>query len=351
MNQNMNLKLFSDINLYDPFFDSLKSDYPGFENWFQRKINENERAFVQYNLDKNIEGFLYLKTENYSVSDVKPMIKANKILKVGTFKIDAHGTKLGERFIKVIMDTAVSEKVDVCYVTIYPKHTPLINLVEQFGFKKHGIKGDDSNPENVYVKYMNIITGNINYDYPLINTAVSKKYLLSIYPQYHSVMFPDSILTTENRNLITDVSYTNSIHKIYVCRMKDAHLFQYGDILIVYRTAEYPKSAEYSSVATSICVVEEVKSQNSFASFEDFYNYSCQYSVFDEEDLKYWYNKGNCIAIKMTYNAALSKRIVRHDLINKVGLCRSGYWGILELDDSEFNKIITLGMKNTSILK
>ena len=53
MNQNMNLKLFSDINLDDPFFDSLKSDYPGFENWFQRKINENEIAFVQYKVSNH----------------------------------------------------------------------------------------------------------------------------------------------------------------------------------------------------------------------------------------------------------------------------------------------------------
>lgn len=53
------------------------------------------------------------------MDDVEPVICANKILKVGTFKIEAHGTKMGEQFIKVIMDYATSENVDVCYVTIY----------------------------------------------------------------------------------------------------------------------------------------------------------------------------------------------------------------------------------------
>ena len=68
--------------------------------------------------------------------------------------------------------------------------------------------------ENVYLKQMKMITGDINRDFPLVNGSNAKKYLLSIYPKYHSIMFPDSILTTENKNIIRDVSYTNSIHKI-----------------------------------------------------------------------------------------------------------------------------------------
>lgn len=28
---------FKEINLDDVFFDSLKSDYPGFENWYLKK--------------------------------------------------------------------------------------------------------------------------------------------------------------------------------------------------------------------------------------------------------------------------------------------------------------------------
>ena len=83
-------------------------------------------------------------------------------------------------------------------------------------------------------------------------------------------MFPDSILTTENKNIITDISYTNSIHKIYVCTM-GVEVLQYGDIIVLYRTAEYGRSAEYSAVATSICIVEEVRRQDEFATFEEFF--------------------------------------------------------------------------------
>ena len=118
-------KTFAEIDLQDSFFQSLRDDYPEFDNWFRRKSNQD--AFVQYENNKII-GFLYLKIEERLVDDVTPNICADKILKVGTFKIEAHGTKMGEQFIKVIMDYAANEKVDVCYVTIFEKHSTLINL-------------------------------------------------------------------------------------------------------------------------------------------------------------------------------------------------------------------------------
>lgn len=336
-------KTFAEIDLQDSFFQSLRADYPGFDDWFKGKSNQD--AFVQY-VDKKLVGFLYLKIEKECVEDVDPVIHADKILKVGTFKIDAHGTKMGEQFIKIIMDYASNEKVDVCYVTIYEKHKTLIDLVQQFGFELYGTKGTGKYIENVYLKQMNKITGDIKKDFPLVNYKTAKKYLLSIYPKYHSVIFPDSILTTENKNIITDVSYTNSIQKVYVCSMGQVEELKYGDVVIIYRTAEYGRSAEYSAVATSICVVEDVKKQNDFGSFEEFYDYVSKYSVFDKNDLRYWFNRGGCKAIKMTYNAAMKKRIVRHDLIEEIGLERNQYWGFFELTDEQFQKIARKGEVN-----
>jgi hypothetical protein len=90
------------------------------------------------------------------------------------------------------------------------------------------------------------------------------------------------------------------------------HRASRGDIFLMYRTADPGKKAEYSSTVTSICVVEEVKSQNNFANFDDFFQYATTYSIFDKSDLNIWYNKGGCYTVKMTYNAALSKRLIRN---------------------------------------
>lgn len=51
----------------------------------------------------------------------------------------------------------------------------------------------------------------------------------------------------------------------------------------------------------------------------------------------------------MTYNYAFRKRLVRHDLIEKVGLDRSLYWGFFELSQEQFYKIAQMGGA-TSIL-
>lgn len=348
MNTNIKHKTFGDINLNDEFFLSLKADYPGFEEWFLKKHKHD--AFVQYDVNGKIIGFLYLKEEFGIIDDVLPPILADKILKIGTFKIDSHGTRMGEQFVKIIMDYAINSDVDICYVTIFDKQKGLINLLKTFGFEEYGIKGDRANPERVFVKHMNIVCGDVDRDYPLIKTNGRNKYLLSIYPKYHSVMFPDSILTTENKNIITDISHTNSIHKIYVCTM-GVEILKRGDIIVLYRTAEYGRSAEYSAVATSICVVEEVRDQNTFGDFEQFYQYANQYSVFGREDLHYWYRRGGCKAVKMTYNIALKRRIVRHDLITKVGMDRDAYWGFMPISDEQFYSIAKLAEINESILR
>ena len=41
MTEIINVKKFEDINLGDPFFDSLKNQYKEFKDWFQRKSKEN----------------------------------------------------------------------------------------------------------------------------------------------------------------------------------------------------------------------------------------------------------------------------------------------------------------------
>ena len=43
MDSIIKLKRFSDIDINDPFFDSLKDDYRGFVKWFNKKRKEGER--------------------------------------------------------------------------------------------------------------------------------------------------------------------------------------------------------------------------------------------------------------------------------------------------------------------
>ena len=287
---------------------------------------------------------MYIKMEESNIIwDVKPNIEADRILKIGTFKINAHGTKMGEQFLKVLFDYAIDKKADICYITIFEKHSSLIALMTQYGFKEWGTKETENGLEKVFCKDMNLITGDYFIDYPVVAAKGHHKYLLSIYPKYHSKMFPESILTNESRNIIKDISYTNSIQKNYVCAMQGVEDLNKGDLIVIYRTAESGRSAEYSAVATTVCTVTGVRLQESFSGFEEFYSFTSKYTVFDRDDLAYWYRRGGLKVISLIYNFPLKNRIVRHELVDTIGLDRDVYWGFFELSDEEFEKIVKYG--------
>lgn len=340
MSESLQVKKFSDIELNDPFFDSLKEDYNDFEGWYHRKSSKN--ALVQYK-DGKLQAFLYLKNESGIVPEgITPQLPSKKWLKVGTFKIVPHHTRLGERFIKKIFDVALYGKFEAIYVTIFPKHEYLINLLETYGFEEKGKKGE----ELVLVKDLKIIKNDILKDYPLLSIKGKRKFVLSIYPKFHTRLFPDSILRNEvniRNELIKDISYTNSIRKIYICFMPKTAILSRGDILAIYRTNDGLGPARYRSVITSICQVEEVKAKDDFKNAGDFIDYIKNYSIFGEQDLRRWFSNPNVVVIKMTYNLALNKRVTRGYLTDVVGISPDLYWGFFQLTDDQFEAILEKG--------
>ncbi|MCI5168693.1 MAG: GNAT family N-acetyltransferase [Candidatus Electrothrix sp. GM3_4] len=267
---NLQLKRFSDVNLNDSFFDSLREGYQEFSQWFEKKAEET--AYVMQDEQGNIQGFVYLKEENERIEDVEPPLPHDRYLKIGTFKINAHGTKLGERFVKKAFDYSIANGIKKIYVTVFSEHKPLINLFLRYGFKKVAKKISSNGTEDVLLKKIGDAIGDVNLDYPILSLK-NKQYLLAIYPDFHTRLFPDSILNNEHASIIDDVSYTNSIEKIYICKMARVQSLMPGDALVVYRTQDRPP-AWYRSVATSLCMVEEVKDKSSFDSLTDFLNYT-----------------------------------------------------------------------------
>ena len=52
----------------------------------------------------------------------------------------------------------------------------------------------------------------------------------------------------------------------------------------------------------------------------------------------------------MTYNAALSKRLIRKKLIEDIGIPREIYWGFFKLTDKQFNRIVEEGEVYESVI-
>lgn len=345
----LQLQPFSEIDLSDSFFDSLKAAYPEFSMWYNKKAAAGERAYVFYFEDGRVADFLYMKIEMEEIRDVVPVLPAKRRLKVGTFKILPRHTRRGERFIKKIMDTAMAENVDEVYVTIFPtiELKYLIHLFGKFGFYHKADKPhEDGSTEWVMVKDMRAIDGNVLENYPMMRMRGKRKWLLGIYPKWHTPLFPDSILNNESFDMVQDCTPTNGIYKIYISWNSDCVQMMPGDLVVIYRTSDEPGRAWYKSVVTSVCTVYDVKKCEDFKTEEEFLNYT-KYSVFEEKDLRKWFrSRRNMVVIKMLYNVAFSKRTIRKDLVENGVLDVQARPSLLALMDKQFNKIIELGKAN-----
>ncbi len=342
--------LFGQINLQDAFFDSLKQDYQGFEKWFHKKANE--KAYITINKDNGLLlSFLYLKREGIDevYSDIEPIFKPKKRLKVGTFKVVGNGVRLGERFLKIIFDNALANKVDEIYVTIFDKREEqlrLIELLESWGFYFWGNK---SSGERVYVrdfrKRFNSESPRTTYPYISIQ---SRSYIVPIYPEYHTELFPDSILRTESPiDFEDDEPYRNAISKVYVSRSWTKSVRR-GDIIVFYRTGGL-----YKGVVSTVCVVEDVVLN--FKDEEDFVKACRKRSVYSEEALrKQWrYNtKSRPFIVSMLYVYSFPKRSNLKTLIDNgviAGLTDVPR-GFKEISSDQFRTIIKITETDASFI-
>jgi hypothetical protein len=247
---------FGNIKIEDSFFDSFREDYEGFDNWFNRKADETS-YICSY--EGAINAFLFIKkedeTENYS--DITPPLPPKNRLKIGTFKVTANGFKLGERFLKIIFDNALKQKVDEIYVTIFDKSEEqkrLIGLLEYWGFKFWGTKESSTGTENVYVRHFEkpADRDNPKLTFPFLSSE-ARVFLIPIKPEFHTELFPDSILRTESPlDFVENQPHRNAIKKVYVSHSKERDL-NTGDLIVFYRTGGY-----YKSVITTIGIVDEL---------------------------------------------------------------------------------------------
>lgn len=303
---------FGKIDLNDPFFDSLKEDYEGFDKWFVKKYDEE--AYITINSNSGmLLSFLYLKLEdeNENYSNVTPVLPPKRRLKIGTFKVISNGFRLGERFIKIIFDNALKNHVQEIYVTIYnrrPEQRRLIDLLEQWGFTLWGVKGE----EQVYVRDFSpkFDLTNLKACFPYISKEKSV-FIVPIYPEYHTELLPDSILNTESpEEFVEDFPHRNCINKVYVSRAMEPYPVA-GDILVFYRTGGYHKS-----VITTIGEVQETKFD--FKDEDDFILYCRKRSVYPEPSLReMWrYSKRRPYVVNFLYAYSFPHRINMEKLID-----------------------------------
>lgn len=333
---------FAQVNIKDEFFDSFREDYLEFDNWFNKK--SDEICYVCYS-DNQLTAFLFIKREdeNENYSNILPVFHPKKRLKIGTFKVTANGYKIGERFLKIIFDNALQYRVDEIYVTIFDKREEqerLIDLLKTWGFCLFGTKSTQNGEEKVYVRSFArepVNTENPKLTFPFFSRN-QNIFIVPIYPEYHTELFPDSILNNQSpKDFVENYPHRNSLSKVYISRSYLKNL-RPGDIIVFYMTG-----GKYKGVATTLGIVESIVLN--IETEEEFVSLCRKRSVFSNDELsKHWnHNPSNKpFIVNFLYTYSFRKRpnlewLVNNEIISNYEKVPRGF---SKLTVEQFDKLL-----------
>ena len=356
------LKSFSDINLEDPFFDSLKADYPGtanstgFEKWFYKKASQGERALV-FEDDMGLGAFIVLKDEEDVLELFDRQLPRKRRIKISTIKIaERHrGVRHGEGAIGLVLWEWQKSGFEEIYVTVFDKQLGLIAQLEKFGFSNIG---QNMNGERIYLKDKRQLDFSNQYtSFPFIKSGFNYAGYIIIDENYHDTMFAYSELA--NKKVIFPMEINNSVRngisKIYVGQAPVIN-HTIGEPVFIYRKSLCQSGRRYRSCITSYGVVTDTiqaKVGNRYLmTFEELVTRIGNKSVFDRQELYEKYmNYKNVSIVELLYYGYFGAG----NNINMDWLDNNGCWVTMEkypteihLSESHFKKILKKGNINVS---
>lgn len=338
---------FSDLNLEDEFFDSLKSDYSEFEIWFRKKQKQKQKVLFCKNNEDEVVAMLYLKEEKEKIILDNIEIPLEDRLKIGTFKLSSkiRSKRIGEGLIGLALWRWQDSEVNQIYVTVYEKQKILISLFVRFGFE---VIGSKSNGELVFMKDKR----NLSYDspyksFPYVNPNTKNFGMIPIFDYYHDSLFPLSQLKRNSLD-VESIIAGNGITKTFLGFPRNPLAFSEGDIVFLYRIC-VNGNKKYESVISSYCSVakiENVSKRNCF-SFEDFLCKVKNRTAFTETELKKIYEtKNNIVAIDLLYNGFFGAgNNVNYDYLKTNNLFNDHPYNII-YSREDFEKILKKGKVN-----
>lgn len=263
------------INRKDDIFASLKSDYAEFDHWFIESCVKKHRDCWTIIFNSEIAGIAIRKDEVYK--DLKSDVPSSegrfnnipkKILKICTLKIkDSYrGEKLGEQLLKQVLWWAYKNRYEFIYLTVYPKHRYLIDMLTQYGFESIGrTKGElflgkafapnllktlaNENPLEYHRQYYPAYMGDDRVG----------KYLIPIKGEYYETLFPENV-SKRQQGLFDNAEVAqlnkipgNTIRKVYICHAGIKSIKE-GDILFFFHLKD--KNSFHSQALITVGVTD-----------------------------------------------------------------------------------------------
>lgn len=227
------------------FFASIRGDYTGFNDWFQRIAMEGRRAWVYRepgHPDIDAICIFDVQTNEQITDDGQHLNGA--ALKLCTFKVgDAvRGRKIGELFLRAAFKFATLHRCEHIFLHANSRQQEhLTGLIEDFGFRSRGQYMGDA----VFVKDHPVLPPGVSIDaleyvrrfYPhYLAGATVKKFIVPIVPEFHNILFPDWL--NPGQALPAGHPYRNVGNAIKLAYLSNAssRMPLPGDVVLFYRS-------------------------------------------------------------------------------------------------------------------
>lgn len=261
-------EIYNDLD--DTFFDSLKADYKGFNNWVTKCMKEDRDCYT-LRLNNKLAALLIYNTERQDSHQIDSI--SGEAIKICTLKVDGDylGNKLGELFIQKMIHLAIEKGISAVYVTAYEKQHALINQFEKFGFRKEKFKNKQGRNEYKSIKNLKDAWEKTNStkQHPLYSdNETVNKFIVPIQPFYYSTLFKDGTLRDpslfdQTHDSLAEIQ-GNTIVKVYIGGFQRKDI-KPGDLLFFYASKE-------RKVVEPVGIVDSFKQIGNIDELWDFVN-------------------------------------------------------------------------------
>ena len=259
------------IDRNDGIFDGLRDDYPGFESWWRRCIEEHRGCWLIQDEAGRIDGMVVRKEEAGEEIGLKP---DERVLKLCTFKVATHalGHKVGELLLRKALWHAQLNGYNAVYLTTFPGQRMLLDLLGRYGFRTSDRPGGGelNAVKRLSRDRLETVAGadlaeTARLSYPRFSLDEPRQlFVIPVQWPFHRQLFPEAAVLSPlplfgDRSLFRGkhrAAAGNTIRKVYVCRASTKRM-KGGDVVFFYQS-KYDV-AEHSQSITTVGVVEQVR--------------------------------------------------------------------------------------------
>lgn len=292
----------------DPIFQSLRVDYPPFNEWLDKCKREHRHAWVVSLPDRTgYSGVCIVNPEDRPWTDAE-----NPTLKICTFKIAEHaiGLKLGELLLRAVFDYVRKNRFRTAFIEVLPKHGALLNLLGDFGFEQADHKDETDEivlrkrfgPLSTEDRLLPALSFHRLFGPHQVKLDGVSGYIVPIEPRFHAALFPE--LEPQGSLFAGTASFGNTLRKAYICRAQ-TRAIRPGDILLFYR------SGDWQSVATA-GVVEETMAT---ADANEMSALVRKRTVYGDADLQHMCRGDGALALLFRHADVLKRQLSLQELI------------------------------------